>query len=129
MARFRLTTTGPKRPKYSNTKVKTPDGVFDSKREYKRWGELQILRQAGAITGLMRQVKFCFDMVMKPHSDSPGWLIHSADFRRKVSYTADFVYLEQGKIVVEDCKGFRTEAYKRKRQWMKKVYGITILET
>ena len=46
------------RSKYRNQRVDTPDGKFDSKGEYARWGELKLLQRAGEITDLRRQVKF-----------------------------------------------------------------------
>lgn len=47
------------------------------------------------------------------------------------SYDADFVYTDTftGNEIVEDCKGCRTPTYKRKKKWMKKVFGIEIKET
>lgn len=127
MPRFRP--KGPKRGKFNNKKVETPDGVFDSKREHKRWLELKVMLQLGSISALQRQTKFSFLMTLEPHPDLVPIHGSSKPFRRKVSYTADFTYYEGGHLVIEDCKGFRTDAYKRKRQWMKKVYGITIRET
>ena len=44
-------------------------------------------------------------------------------------YFADFVYETDGETVVEDVKGYRTSEYKRKRNLMKKIYGIIIRET
>ena len=48
---------------------------------------------------------------------------------RAVNYKADFVYTENGKKVVEDCKGVRTKEYIIKRKLMLDRYGIEILET
>lgn len=55
----------------------------------------------------------------------------SDDFRcveRKVSYVAEFVYYQDGKMVVEDTKGFKTDAYIIKRKLMRYVHGIAIKE-
>ena len=51
--------------KYRNQKVKGYDAdgnviTFDSKREARRWGELQALEKQGVITYLVRQVPFKF---------------------------------------------------------------------
>ena len=49
---------------------------------------------------------------------------------RECSYVADHVYfdLALGKVVVEDVKGVRTEAYKIKKKLMLWVHGIVISE-
>ena len=102
--------------KYGNRKMKAPDGqVFDSVKEFHRWGVLRLLERAGKIHKLQRQVKF--------------ELIPKQDGERACSYIADFVYEENGKKVVEDCKGFKTDAYKLKRKMMLWVHGIKIKET
>lgn len=43
-------------------------------------------------------------------------------------YKADFVYLRNGKRIVEDAKGKRTEKYLMKRKLMLEKYGIEISE-
>ena len=102
--------------KYGARKVKAPDGqVFDSQREYDRWCVLRLLERAGRITDLKRQVSY--------------ELIPKQGTMRACSYVADFTYLENGKPVVEDCKGYRTEAYKIKKKLMLWVHGIRIKET
>ena len=102
--------------KYGARKVKAPDGqVFDSQREYDRWCTLKLLERSGRITDLKRQVSY--------------ELIPKQGAMRACSYVADFTYLENGKPVVEDCKGYRTEAYKIKKKLMMWVHGIRIKET
>ena len=102
--------------KYGARKVKTPDGqVFDSHMEYHRWCELRLLERAGRITDLRRQVIY--------------ELIPKQDGERACNYVADFVYNEDGKQVVEDAKGHKTEAYKIKKKLMLWVHGIKIKET
>ena len=103
--------------KYGARKVKAPDGqVFDSRKEYQRYGVLRLLERAGKISGLCRQVSY--------------ELIPKQDGERACSYIADFRYFdENGKLVVEDCKGYRTEAYKIKKKLMLWVHGIKIKET
>jgi len=91
----------------------TIDGItFDSKREAKRWVELQLLSRAGHITNLLRQVKF--PIVVNGH---PIGL-----------YIADFTYLKDGQRVVEDSKGLRTDLYRWKRKLVKAVLGVDIVE-
>lgn len=103
--------------KYGARKIKDPATgyVFDSKKEFIRWCELRILERAGKISDLKRQVKF--------------ELIPKQEGERACTYVADFVYCQDGKTVVEDCKGFRTEAYKIKRKLMLSVHGIKVKET
>ena len=98
----------------------TVDGIkFPSKREAKRWGELRLLEKAGKITGLRRQVPFNLVVCL----EGPGT-------RTTIGkYIADFVYFEDRKPVVEDCKGFRTALYRRSKKHMEAQYGIQIRET
>lgn len=105
--------------KYNNQKIRVGGEVFDSKREYNRWCELQLLERAGIIRSLQRQVKFRL-IDGRETADRT---------ERPCDYIADFVYYENGKLVVEDCKGMRTEAYKIKRKLMLERYGIVIKET
>lgn len=123
------------RSKYKNRKVKLITGeVFDSQHEYQRWLELQVLQKAGRITGLMRQVKFelvpAQVEVYERISNKTGRRLQ--DGRRcveqAVNYIADFVYWEDGKMVVEDAKGVRTDDYIIKRKLMLYVHGIKIRE-
>ena len=102
--------------KYNNRKLTAPDGqVFDSVAEYHRWGCLRLLERSGAIKDLKRQVKF--------------ELIPKIGNQRACTYIADFTYIENGELVVEDCKGVKTEAYKIKKKLMMWVHGIRIKET
>ena len=102
--------------KYRARKVKAPDGqVFDSVKEYHRWGVLRLLERAGRISDLKRQVSY--ELIPKQQGE------------RACSYVADFTYMENGKLVVEDCKGYRTPEYRLKRKLMLWVHGIKIKET
>ena len=102
--------------KYGNVKTVTSDGIkHDSIKEANRWCELKLLERAGLIQDLQRQVKY--------------ELIPKQDGERPVYYIADFVYCENGKKVVEDVKGCRTEVYKLKKKMMLYFHGISIKET
>ena len=102
--------------KYGNRKLKSPDGqVFDSVKEFHRWGVLRLLERARKISDLKRQVKF--------------ELIPKQDGERACYYVADFTYIEDGKLVVEDCKGYKTEVYRLKKKLMLWVHQIKIKET
>lgn len=105
--------------KYRNKKI-TIDGItFDSKKEANRWMELKLLERAGEISHLARQVKY--ELI-------PSQKIDGKVVERACSYVADFVYLENGKTVVEDTKGFKTPDYIIKRKLMLQVHGIHIRE-
>lgn len=70
--------------------------VFDSEKEYTRYCELSLLCRSGKISGLKKQVPF----VVYPEFVSEDGKKH-----RAVYYNADFVYVENGKSIVEDVKG------------------------
>lgn len=59
----------------------------------------------------------------------PAQKIDGKVVERACTYIADFVYTENGKLVVEDCKGMKTESYKIKKKLMLYVHGIQIKET
>jgi hypothetical protein len=107
-----------KQSKYRNKKITDSEGnKFDSKKEYERWQTLQILQSKGFISFLKRQC---------PYDLIPSY----KGVQRGISYIADFVYLDvnSGKLIVEDCKGFRTEVYKLKKKLMYHTFKIQIKE-
>lgn len=105
--------------KYHNKPCEINGEKFDSRREARRYGELQWLLKAGQIKDLERQVKF--------------ELIPRQDGERVCSYVADFTYYEKNGdnwvYIVEDCKGAKTDVYKIKRKLMLWVHKIRIRET
>jgi hypothetical protein len=79
------------------------DGVhFSSKREAHRYEVLLLLLKAGTITDLELQPQY--------------------DFPMGFSYRADFRYKENGKTVVEDYKGFKTDVFILKEKCFKHFY-------
>lgn len=108
----------PKRPKYGNVRVTDCDGLtHDSRREYRRWQELQLREVAGEISGLQRQV--VFDLVVGD--------------QLVCRYVADAVYVDcaTGEKIVEDTKSPPTRKkrdYRIKAKLMKAVHGIEIRE-
>lgn len=103
--------------KYHNNKT-TVDGItFDSKAEAERYKELKRLELIGVIKGLELQ---------KPYRLCKGRWENGKPF--SISYKADFVYTLDGDVIVEDVKGYRTEAYQLKKKLMRAVYGIEITE-
>ena len=108
------------RSKYGSYRVKANGATYDSKKEYRRHQELLLLERAGRISDLERQVKY---VLIPSQRDAAGKVVE-----REVSYKADFRYRENGKLVVEDTKGFRTKDYIIKRKLMLWVHGIRIFE-
>jgi hypothetical protein len=101
------------------------DGVrFASQREASRYQELRLLEQAQAIRDLELQPVFPIHVVKLYRN---GWPISYATVAK---YVADFQYtdLRSGEIVVEDCKGVRTDTYVLKRKLVEAIHGITITE-
>lgn len=105
--------------KYKAKKTEVNGIMFDSRKEAGRYVELKMLEKAGYITDLRLQQKF----VLIPAQKKNGKTVE-----RECSYIADFVYKENGKTVVEDTKGFRTDTYKIKRKLMLYVHGIEVKE-
>ena len=105
--------------KYKSRKVVVDGITFDSQKEARRFRELCLLEKAGRITELERQVKF--ELI-------PSQRIDGKVVERPCTYIADFVYLENGKKVIEDTKGFKTKDYIIKRKLMLERYGIRIKE-
>lgn len=116
--------------KYKNKKVEVDGIVFDSKKEAKRYQELLLLEKAGAIQNLQMQVRY----VLIPTQREPDTIgarggIHKGKvIEKECAYVADFIYLENGKMVVEDTKGMRTKDYVIKRKLMLYIHGIRIKE-
>lgn len=116
--------------KYHNRKI-TRDGVtFDSRKEFRRYEELQLLQQAGEIKNLRRQVKFVLIPTQRePNIIGPrGGVKKGRLLERECAYIADFVYTENGETVVEDTKGMKTKDYIIKRKLMLYVHNIRIRE-
>ena len=109
----------PARPKYRNKKTEIGGVKFDSKAEAGRWVQLRRMQEAGLIEDLRRQVSF----ELAPAVRIPGKGRMSPPLR----YFADFVYVQDGKQVIEDVKGVVTEAYRVKRHLMA-VMGYHIVE-
>ncbi len=101
------------RSKFGNIRTQSDGFTFDSKKEANRWGQLRLLERTGHIKYLKRQV--AFPLIVN------GQLI--------AKYKADFVYEEDGKRIVEDTKGFRTQLYLLKKKLMLACLGIEVMES
>lgn len=93
---------------------------FDSRKEARRYEELRMLEKAGKITDLKKQVKF----QLVPHQKGADGKV----IERAVNYIADFTYVQDGKYVVEDTKGYKLPEYIIKRKLMLYIHGIRIKE-
>lgn len=97
--------------KYHSQKVIINGQKFDSKKEAKRGFDLQLLEKAGKIAGLQFQVPFVLQESFKINGKT----------ERAITYVADAVYFENGKMVVEDTKSDMTRklpVYRMKRKML-----------
>ena len=120
----KINTPVAKKAKYGNKKYVVGEIAYDSKKEARICEGLKLREKSGQISDLKFQVHFplkCNRVEINGELYQLGWMI----FRE---YIADAVYMENGKQIVLDAKGFRTSAYKRQRRLMKLVYNITITE-
>jgi hypothetical protein len=102
-----------RRSKYGAKKT-VVDGIkFDSMAEATRYGVLKIVQASGLISDLRLQVPYQITL----------------NGKKICRYVADFVYIEDGKQVVEDVKGMKTPVYNLKKKLMEAVFGVVILET
>lgn len=96
----------------------------DSKKEAARCDELHLLLKAKIISNLEVQKKF---VLIPPRK------YNSMKNEQGINYIADFVYEENGILVVEDCKGYKTKEYIMKRKMFKDKYctdeNIVFIET
>lgn len=79
---------------------------FASKAEAKRYGELWLLSRSGIISNLTLQPRFPF-------------IVNET---KVCDYIGDFRYVEDGKDVVEDVKGFPTETSLLKMKFFRVLY-------
>ena len=124
--------------KYHNKKARTADGlIHDSRKEARRWAELQLLERAGVISNLRRQVKYV--LIPKQEESFARYGANGnrlADgtrvAERECAYIADFVYTKDGEEVVEDVKGYKQggayDVFAIKRKLMLHVHGIKVRE-
>jgi hypothetical protein len=108
-----------KKSKYRSKKVVIDNHKFDSKKEANYYLQLKLLLDAGKIEALDLQPKFLLQ---------PAFTKHGKTYR-KIEYIADFSYYENGKRVIVDVKGFKTETYKLKKKLFEfKFKELTLIE-
>jgi len=101
-----------KKHKYNAKPIEFDGFKFDSKKEAKRYLELKMLERAGVISNLILQPKFLLQDSFK----------YKGKTQRAIFYIADFEYIKDGKRIVEDVKGVKTEVYKLKKKLFLKKY-------
>lgn len=92
--------------KYNNRKTIIDNIKFDSNAEATRYQFLKILLKTGKIEDLELQPKF----LLQPSFKKNGKTI------RAINYIADFKYIQDKKIVIEDVKGMETKEFKIKKK-------------
>lgn len=107
--------------KYRNTKVKFYGMEFDSKAEGERYLILRQMERQGKIQDLRRQVPFELIPAQKGKNRN----------ERSCEYIADFTYLQDGEMIVEDVKSDITRKlpeYIMKRKLMLYIHHLSISE-
>lgn len=124
--------------KYYNRRTRVSNGqIADSRKEARRYEELLLLQRVGKISNLRSQVPY--ELIPAQYETYERYGKNGQRLRdgqklveRAVTYVADFVYVEDGKTVVEDVKGYRDGAaysiFVIKRKLMLHIHGIRIRE-
>lgn len=125
--------------KYGNRKV-VVDGIeFDSAKEARRYSELKLLQRAGQIEQLELQKEF--ELIPAQYETyerygKKGQRLKDGKrcIEKSCTYKADFAYMKNGQMVVEDTKGYRDPAsagyakFVIKRKLMLWLHGVRIVE-
>ena len=95
--------------------------TFDSKLEARRYDALVVLLRCGEIADLKIQPEFT---LIEAYTTPEGERVCA------MRYRADFSYIQDGKLVVEDVKSSatRTRTYLDKRKLMREIHGIDVKE-
>ena len=125
-----------KTSKYHSKKTECLHGhTHDSRTEAHRCDFLHQMQDMGKIDHLQIQRKY----VLIPAQREKGHGFYTKGKKKgqakegkviehECAYYADFDYVQDGKHVVEDVKGVKTEAYKIKKKLMLERYGVRITE-
>lgn len=103
--------------KYRNKKVVIDGHKFDSLKEASHYQELKQLEASGEIKLLKMQY--------------PIILFEKSKYGRAIKYVADFTYIKDGQLVVEDVKSAFTRknpVYRLKKRIVAEKYDIEIQE-
>lgn len=103
----------PRPRKYRNIPTEVDGITFGSRKEAKRYRELVLLQQSGAIRGLT-------------HHNRYSLVVNGIDIG---DYEDDFAYWRDDRLVIEDSKGVRTPVFKMKKQLMLALYAVEVIES
>ena len=106
-----------KKSKYHAIKTEVDGVKFDSKSEAEYYANLKLLERAGVIQDIKLQPRFLLQ----------DGFTYNGHKERKIEYVADFEYMQNGKRVVVDVKGLRTQVYCIKRKLFLKKYGDDVI--
>ncbi len=99
-----------RRQKYAAKPTVVDGHRFASRKEARRYGHLKQMMAAGEIRNLTLQPRFDIEI---------GGVLVRYPGGRKMQYVADFMYVTRdGREVIEDAKGVRTQVYRIKRALM-----------
>ena len=118
---MKMTKINQKRNKFNARKTVVDGIVFHSAAEANRYKILKILEKSGHIKELKLQVPYTFYCISEP----------SLDCKKMFTYYADFVYVENGRTVIEDVKSKATSkiaVYRLKKKLIEAYYGVVITE-
>lgn len=103
------------RNKYNAIQTEVDGIKFASRAEARRYGELKLMLDAGLIQDLECHPKYEINI----------------NSMHVCYYVADFRYIDDGKLVVEDVKSAATvtKLYRLKKKLMKACHGISIRES
>lgn len=92
---------------------------------------MQLWEKHGIISDLRLQVSY--ELIPAIYEDVVVQLKTKTKTKKKLvqratTYVADFVYVQDGKTIVEDTKGFRTKEYELKKKMMRAFLNIEIHE-
>lgn len=99
-----------KKNKFRAVRTEVNGIMFASKKEAKRYSDLRYLELSGEITRLVTQKRYKL----------------AVNGKEICVYVADFVYEQNGRVVVEDVKGYKAKAawdvYRLKRELFKALH-------
>jgi len=94
--------------KYNAVRTVRDNISFPSKKEARRYDELVLLQEAGAVCFFLRQPLF----------DLGGGTTYKADF---------LIFWRDGTATIEDVKGVQTKSFKRAKKQVEARYPVEIL--
>lgn len=107
--------------KYHNEPDTRGDIRFDSRKEARRYDTLMLMLRAGQISELRLQPQFTLH---EAYTTPEGKRVQA------IRYQADFSYVRDGQLIVEDVKSkaTKTRVYEIKKKLMREKYGVEITE-